>query len=67
MKHLKQSSMKHLSLIIVVLMTSWALVIVGSATGAAAVMCIGMALETGLWLGLIQKRRNRLQAIRNTR
>lgn len=51
--------MKHALVLIVLLLAAGVFVITGSATGAVALVGIGLLLELGFWFGVFQRRRHR--------
>jgi hypothetical protein len=51
--------MKHTLVLIVLLLAAAAFYIVGSATGAVALVGVGVLLELGFWFVLIKQRRGR--------
>ena len=53
--------MKHMLVLVVLLLAAAVFYVVGSATGAIALVGVGLLLEIGFWFGLIQKRRSKRQ------
>lgn len=53
--------MKHMLVLMVLLLAAAAFYIAGSATGAVALVGVGLLLELGFWFGLIQKRHSKNQ------
>ena len=51
--------MKHMLVLLALLLAAAACYIAGSATGAVALVGVGLLLELGFWFGLIRKRRGR--------
>jgi hypothetical protein len=53
--------MKHALVLIALLLAAAAFYVAGSATGAVALVGVGVLLELGFWFGIIRKHRGRRQ------